>query len=135
MSVYKSQQADVISLMAKPVDFTAYDVPKLPPLPAGRNNDPLPVQAMRQLFELVPPDVEPPYPQEPLAVKTVLLPPIKEIIVVQRIAYEPSLAGRYEQARRQIEAALLAMRRWETMNRWFNLQNIEKRLGVKPAGS
>ena len=86
---------------------------------------------IESVFAMAPEDVEPPYADRPLAVKVIPLPEVAVVLVVQRIDYEPVVQSMFHQTRAGLEATLMAQRRFQTIQVWFRLENIVRRLGYR----
>jgi hypothetical protein len=83
-------------------------------------------------FALAPANVEPPYPTSPPEVGLVSLPALREVLVMQRIGYEPPVGGEYVQVKRLLAAQLENVGLWRSRVTWFSMPNIVRRLQYQP---
>jgi hypothetical protein len=87
---------------------------------------------MDAAFALAPANVEPPYPTSPPAVGLAELPAAREVLVMERIGYEPPVAKEYGEIKRLLAAQLEAVGLWRNRVSWFAMSNIARRLQYQP---
>ncbi len=82
---------------------------------------------MDAAFTLVPEEVEPPYPSSPPATGLVALPLLRQVVVMERMDYEPPVASEYAQAKPVLAGQLEAVGLWRGRVTWFALSSIARR--------
>lgn len=93
---------------------------------------------IRQVFELAPEDVEPPYPDDPPAVMLLEIPPRRSVAVMQRIGYRPPVQGEFEAStgqrmgRRTVSMYLSQMQQMRALEAYFAFDNVAERVDWKP---
>ncbi|MCJ7544488.1 MAG: hypothetical protein MUP47_07995 [Phycisphaerae bacterium] len=83
-------------------------------------------------FALVPQNIEPPFPTSPPATGLVPLPFLREVLVMERIGYEPPVASEYERTKRILAAQLETTSLWRSRMVWFAIPNIAQRVQFAP---
>ncbi|MFA6135139.1 MAG: hypothetical protein WC869_14085 [Phycisphaerae bacterium] len=86
---------------------------------------------MDAAFALAPANPEPPYSDTPPAVGVAPLPSIKEVVVMQRIGYQPAVQKALGEAAPKLSSQLEENQRWLNRMQWFNYGNLVKRLDYK----
>jgi len=89
-------------------------------------------QIMAAAFALAPEKVEPPYPDKPVRVRVIAIAPSREVLVVERIGYEPPARDEYAAVRARLAMRLRSSDRIEASVAFFKLENIKKRTGYQP---
>lgn len=83
---------------------------------------------MDAAFALVPENIEPPYPTSPPATGLAPLPFLREVLVMERIGYEPPVASEYAQRKRFLAAQFELVSLWRGRMTWFAIANIAQRV-------
>ncbi len=88
-------------------------------------------QVMEAVFDiaLAPENVAPPQADKPVAVGIIPIARTREVLVIQRIGYEPPAKDEYETKRAELAALLNEIRRFKVAESWFRFDNIRKRTG------
>ncbi len=93
---------------------------------------------IRQVFELAPEDVEPPYPGDSPAVKLLEIPPRRSVAVMERIGYRPPVRSEFEAStgqrmdRATVSRYLSQMQQMRALEAYFDFENVAERVGWKP---
>ena len=108
---------------------------RLPPMLPGQG-EAIQRKILREVFDLAPKNVEPPYPDAPRAVAVIRVPALRAAFVVERIDYRPPVRREFDEYwRSALYRTLMMSQRWDAREMWFRYENIIKRTGFKPAGA
>jgi hypothetical protein len=83
---------------------------------------------MDAAFALAPAHIEPPYPSKPPMVGTASIPFAREVLVMERLGYDPPVAGEYARVKGILAAQLELTDQWRSRVGWFSVPNIAQRL-------
>jgi hypothetical protein len=86
-------------------------------------------EMMAAAFELAPEDIAPPYPPTPVRVKRVGAASSGEVLLMERIGYEPPARDEFEAQRGQLAARLQQAAGQLSSVLWFRLDEVKKRTG------
>ena len=88
---------------------------------------------MKVAFSLVPADVEKPFADPKPAVARFPVPSKRQVLLMQRIGYEPGLISEFENTESaRIAKDWVARRRWLALQEWFSLKRIKGRTAFQP---
>jgi hypothetical protein len=82
-------------------------------------------------FALAPENIEPPLTDTKPAVGTFQFPPLREVVVMQRIGYEPAAAGEFAKNIPYLSSQIENLHRWQSRVTWFDPRLIAQRIGFK----
>lgn len=110
--------------------------PNLPPQAQQNRQQKVQADFVRQAFgELLPANVEPPYPPKSKALASLALPAKREVLLLRRIGYEPLVESVYQQdIRPRVLREIEGVRWQQAIHLWFNFNNIVQRLEYRPEG-